>query len=422
MLGLYFVLYVLVCSTAAGLISAPWAPLTELQFWFGPEIERILQGQPLENANRMPLASYFLAALSTLWNEQLPALILKNLLVQTMLAFVLYQWWRRPAIHPHAMVLILYVLLFPQIVRHGFALVPEEGYLIAMLAFLFHGLLIAPQKRSLLAFLPYAVVCAAIYLTKESMLVLSPAICLLYFIRTKRFDVLTLFLTFVLSSMLWWGFTTLDSTDHFSLTTNNAGREIWKGNNPRTLEFLPHTTLDRLSGAAPRRKPGESQWEWSHRCRDEALSFIVSEPAAAGRILLLKLYQTFISVTAEESPSWSSSSFGYLRPGLKSIGVVFMLIFRFLFFAALIYAAGVILRCPENENKRSAAVCYLAFVAAFCLPFLVAWGTERRLIPIVIPTVLYVLFVLECDGRVRALLGMPRSVPLDHRDPAANAT
>ncbi len=403
-LVLIFTLYVVVNSVVIGLISDPALPLTELQFGFGPEVQRILSGQPMENAARLPFVPYFLVAISFVSNEQLLALLVKNLLVQLILAFVLYQWWRRESLQPCATALIVFVLVFPQVIRHGFSLIPEEGYLIALLAFVFHGILEAPRNQNLAAFTPYAVASGVLFLIKGSMLTLAPVVCLLFFYRTRRLDVLALFMLFVGAAMLLWGTTTLNNTGRFSLTTMYTGYEIWKGNNPRTLEFFPHHTLDALSAEAPRRLEGESQWEWSRRCRNEAIDFIVSEPAVAGKLLLLRLYQVFIAVSAEESASWSSNRFGQIRPYLKVIGIPFMIAFRLLLLATLIYAIASATGSPKGSEQRTAATSYLVFIAAFSLPFLVAWGTERRVVPIVIPVVLYALHAMQFDPRLRSRL------------------
>ena len=403
-LVLIFALYVAVNSIIIGLISNPALPLTELQFGFGPEVQRILSGQPMENAARLPFVPYFLVAISFISEEQLLALLVKNLLVQFLLAFVLYQWWRRQGLQPYTTVLIAFVLVFPQLVRHGFSLIPEEGYLIALLAFVFHGILEAPRNQNLPVFIPYAIASGVLFLTKGTMLTLAPVVCVLFFYRTRRPGVLALFMIFVGAAMLMWGTTTLNSTGRFSLTTMYTGYEIWKGNNPRTLEFFPRYTLDALSAEAPRRLEGESQWEWSRRCRNEAVDFVTSEPAVAGKLLLLRLYQVFIAVSAEESASWSSNRFGQVRPYLKVIGIFFMIAFRLLFLATLIYAIAAVTNSPKGSDRCTAATSYLLFVAAFSFPFLVAWGTERRVVPIVIPVVLYALYVLQHDHRLRVRL------------------
>ena len=387
--------YVFICSMVVGLISNPSLPLTELQFGFGRELERIISGEPMRDPSRLPLVPYLLAALYSISDKQMMAIVVKNFLIQPLLLYVLLYWWIRCAYSVQAVALIIFVLVFPQVWRHGFSLIPEEGYLIAALAFVFHGLLVSPGFGRVSAFVPYAIVTALLFLIKGSMLIVAPTLIALYFYRTRDVRVFFLFGVAFTAAMMTWGFMTFNGTGKFALSTTLSGYEIWKGNNPRTIDYFPHHTLDILSGEVPQRRAGESPWDWSHRLQQEALEFVLSEPLVATKLLNLKFYQVFVSITAESSPSWSSSQFGFLRPWLKGVGVIFMCAFRLLFFASLIVAIAAIACKPAGSDERTAAVCYLVFVFAFSFPFLVAWGTERRIMPMVIPTVLYLLFALE---------------------------
>jgi len=359
----------------------------------------------MEFAHRLPFVPYFLAAVSLLWNEQLPALIIKNILIQSLLLFVVISWWRRPKVRYFAAALIVYVLFFPQVVRHGFALIPEEGYLVALMAFLMHGLLEAPRYDKLSQFLPYALGCGIAYLTKGSMLLVAPVMCFLFYYRSGKTGVLVMFTSVVTAAMLLWGLTTLQNTGHFSLTTDLAGYEVWKGNNPGTLDFYPHDSLDNLSAAVPARETGENRWEWSGRLQNEAVGFLQDEPFIAAKLFALRFYRAFVTIfPVRSTSSWADSPYGFLRPYLKDIGIVYMLIFRLLSFAALVHAISTITRETGGSELRTAAVSYLVFVAAFAAPYLIAFNYESQIIPLVFPTILYILFALEHDDPVRTAI------------------
>ena len=190
----------------------------------------------------------------------------------------------------------------------------------------------------------------------------------------------------------------------FSFTTVLSGYEVWKGNNSRTLEFYPHETLDNLSGAVPRREPGENQWDWSTRLRQEAVDYLMSEPVVAARLFTLRIYKAFFSIQSVNSSSWSGGWLGDIRPYLKIIGVVFMLVFRVLFFAALAHAIVTLMRAPNRSDRYTGAVSYIAFLVAFFAPYLIAFSYERQIIPVVFPTTLYLLFALENDHTLRRAL------------------
>ncbi|HET6444600.1 MAG TPA: hypothetical protein VFI27_08465, partial [candidate division Zixibacteria bacterium] len=200
--------YVFICSMVVGLISNPSLPLTELQFGFGRELERIISGEPMRDPSRLPLVPYLLAALYSISDKQMMAIVVKNFLIQPLLLYVLLYWWIRCAYSVQAVALIIFVLVFPQVWRHGFSLIPEEGYLIAALAFVFHGLLVSPGFGRVSAFVPYAIVTALLFLIKGSMLIVAPTLVVLYFYRTRDVRVFFLFGVALTAAMMTWGFMT----------------------------------------------------------------------------------------------------------------------------------------------------------------------------------------------------------------------
>jgi len=254
-----FLAYVLALSWLNWQISTPATSMSEFGFLFGPEISRILAGEPMTASERMPFVPHFLASLARLTDEPFAHLLVKNLLFQSLLLIVFLHWLEKLRWQPVALILIGYVLMFPQLARHGFALFPEEGYLIALLAFLFHGLLRAPGYEKLWQFLPYALGCGLAFLTKGSTLLLAPLLCLLFFIRTARLSVLVLFTGITAAAMLSWGFANLTHTGKFPLTTSYAGYILWTGNNPKTLENYPAQSLDPIAKQASGQRDNESE-------------------------------------------------------------------------------------------------------------------------------------------------------------------
>jgi hypothetical protein len=81
-----------------------------------------------------------------------------------------------------------------------------------------------------------------------------------------------------------------------------------------------------------------------------------------------------------------------------------MIIFRVAFLASIAHAKKASWRhgknhdaVPTGSSQFEVAAGYLCFVAAFVAPYLAAWGTERRLMPLVLPTLFYLWYVAERD-------------------------
>ena len=70
-------------------------------------------------------------------------------------------------------------------------------------------------------------------------------------------------------------------------------------------------------------------------------------------------------------------------------------------------------REPADRHELEAAI-FLAFMLAYCAPYLVAFAFERHILPLVVPTLMFGLWILEHDGdAVRR--GVARLLPPRHR-------
>jgi len=286
-----------------------------------------------------------------------------------------------------------------------------------MLGFVFWGLLQANSATVWTKLAPYAVVTALTFLTKSSMLLLAPVVCLIYWRRTRSVRVLLLFSGLLVASAVGWGAMNHSNTGVFSITSSLNGYDFWKGNNAQTIDYFPHRSLDAISSQAPLRTEGQSEWDWSRECFRRGISFNIENPATGLKLFGLRIYQVFFAVTAEDSPSW-----GAARGTLKIIGVAYMLVFRALLLLAIACAVTSIWRWYRNNSHSTRTreamelgLAYLLYLAAFVAPYLAAWGTERRLMPIVVPTCLYLWMVYRtnCAAAPDSNLVSAHSFPVD---------
>ena len=385
--------YIVAASIAVWAIPGPERTVFDLGFFFGAKIARLSQGLGLGDGTRMPFVPYFLWGVSSLGGGLLATTAVKNLLVQAPLAWVLVRMVRASRRQAAACALAGFVLTFPQLVRHAFSLVPEEGYLVSLLALLFFGLLRAGEEKGAGFVSGLALAGAAAFLVKSSMVLVVPVVALLLGWRARSRTVALVCAGAVAAAALGWGLVNLRNTGHFSVGTSLDGYNFWKGNNSHVLGVFPSRSLDAVGWAAPAQRPGESEWDWNARCYREGIRFNLDHPREAMKILLLRVYQVFLAVTAEDSPRW-----GAARAPLKVVGIAYMAVFRLLLAGGLVVAVRAVWRgrlAAARGETFEVSLAFLVFVAGFVFPYLVAWGVERRLMPLVVPVVLYAWWANE---------------------------
>jgi hypothetical protein len=397
-----YALYV-VCVSVGVTLAGGERSVFDLGFLFGPAIQSVARGDGLADAARMPLVPLFVGGVAALTTSVLAATLAKNLLLSSALARALWDG-RADRGWPIA---IAYLATFPQLVRHGFALVPEEGWLVPLLGLVFHGLLRASRGARARAAIPFAFANALAFLAKSSVGLLCLAIPILFAWRARSVRVFALFAGVLAIAALAWGAQNLSSTGRFSVMTSIDGYNFWKGNNAHTLEHFPARSLDVLSDLAPVRADGETEWAWDRRCFEEGVRFDLEHPSAALRIAALRFYRVFLAVTPEAPAD------GEGRGALRFAGVPHMLVFRALLLGGIVLAVRSVARLRDRSAARERALVFLVFSTLFVLPYLMAWSVERRLVPLVVPTVLFALSLFE-DHFEPSSFG---STSLQHRNP-----
>lgn len=376
-----FAAYVVVASVVVGALE-PAADLASVGFLFGPAIERVAGGGALTDASRLPLVPMVLGAIARVSTSVVVATILKNVLFAGFVGRAL--WEARGA--RTWIVAVAFAATFPALVRHGFAIVPEEGYLVPLVAVIAAGVVGATPLTRARHVIPFACAAALALLAKSSAAPLAIAAGPLYAWRARSARVLGVFVAIVGAAAIAWGAQNLAVTGRFSIGSSMDGYNFWKGNNALTLAHFPERSLDVISDDAPRRGPDEGEWAWDRRCFDEGLRFDRAHPVDAMRIFAARVYQVFLAVTPETPAD------GRGRGPARLVGVPHMIAFRVLLLGSIAWAVRTLLwRRAAAVEERRRALAFLVVVAAFTAPFLVAWGVERRLVPLVLPTLLFVL-------------------------------
>lgn len=370
-----------------GLVGSS-ASLTTLDFGYGEKIARVMAGEGLGDATRLPAIPYALGLFGRLLDDPLAATLAKNALLLVPLGWVLARVWIDGPRDPFVIVGIAFLLSFPQLVRHTLTLVPEEGWVIPLVAFAFHAFLMADRSMSSARIAVSAAAIAVLVLVKSTMLLAAPVLAAMLAVKCGRRRASLLAIGLVAAAILGLAALHFVNSGRFTPTSSLSGYDFWKGNNIAALTHFPTRSLDAIGDLAPPWTDELGEWEWHRRCLEAGLDFWRERPADAIELTRRKLVQVFVRVTGEDSPSNFAG-----RDFLKAAGVLWMTGFRLAMWSAIGLALWTLVRaardgCPSREAVLDAAG-FLLLLAALSLPFVIAWGSERRLMPMVIPVFLY---------------------------------
>lgn len=409
-------------------------PIRALPFGFGPPTEAVAttgslmvcpqppsQGQFCTFANRMPLIPYVFAGASKLVGDSVLAIaILKTLLLDLLLLYFLSRFLA--IVGADRLTLILFALVFagPQFMLHSAAPYYEEGFLIQLLAILFIiQLAYALRRESELARwarLPaYIAVSAAIYLLKSSMILVVAwnIIFLLGFMRSRAGVRISAAIAMCLPPLLWGA--VLDHvTGRFALGTSIDGLNLLEGNNPATLDFYPRYTVDMIIGDGPVELDGRTverlklrefdprfvrdswidEWQQDDAFRNAAIAWAAGHISEELRLVAEKLWVFFFDI--RNSPIVPGSN--KPRALALALGMAWMASMRVVMWTAF---AVAVLAARRGTTLRLAGICLFAFIASYAAPYIVGFGFERHVVPIVLPAALWLVAALRIRSHCR---------------------
>lgn len=330
----------------------------------------------------------------------LAAVLLKNLLVQPILLWTLWRVRSRSSLPAVSLAVVLFVLTCPPLVRMSLSLMPEEAWLIPLLAFLFWRLAFEPDRSGW----PTGLALAALVLAKSSMRLLGPAALVLTLRRRDR-RAFAWQALLCLGAFVAVGLINQQITGRFRFGSWQNGYNLYKGNNPLTLQVYPFQTVDRISEPVAAIVDWRDPWAAGDAYTVLTLEFWRDQPAATCRLFMLRAWRMFLAV--------SDAELGQEGPVIlagKMIGAVYMVFFRAVQLLALgyaLWAAAVWARRrragADSEAARQGwpAVCFLVFTLCYSAPYLVGFAYERHVLPLIAPTLFYALSVAETRVRIR---------------------
>jgi len=381
--------------------------LGNLGFGFGTAIQDIAEHGHLSDATRNPLIPYSLALLDWLGCNQLACMFIKNLAGQALILASLLIMVRSCGLHRIGALAIGFVLTFPQVFRHSFSLVPEEGWIIPLLALLVASLLCLDLRKYRICLL-VGCACAALFLLKSSMAALAVAVPALVALNGRSSRRIVAVLAPPAIAIAGWSLHNLAFTGEMNPGNSLTGYEFLKGNYHGIAGFFPFRSLDDfpypddLFDCGDRR----NEWDCSRLLWARGISENIGHPLEALQIFALRLYQVLLDPFAQDSSLWApqtSPASIFLYQAAKLAGIAYMLAFRILLVVALAGGLTSVARNPRqsvkefwrggtsSESRRVAGIYFVALFFSFSLPYLLTWGTERRIIPLV-PIVVFYLW------------------------------
>lgn len=356
-------------------------------------------------AARMPVIPLSAAALAALYERWWFVALVKDSLITIPIGLVAWLAFNRlTAINRRLTVTLgLFALTFPGVVVNHFDLGPEESVLIGLAAFAFGYLPLARRDPLEWRWLILAAALnAALFLTTSSTALPAISLCTAYFFLTQNTKVLLLFGGLLGLSMFGWGLFTLAQTGRFSLGTSLDGFTLSKGNNEYTLHLYDSgDNLDSLDDwlwklPASEGRPAGNEWAYDDYFTRRALTYARNNPLDELQLLQVRASRFYLGIRSTiggQLPRPASDVLGWFS-------TLYLLIFRVMLWGCLIYSLIPIgLLGPRAIRRGSQPVlvpaAYLAFVLLYSVPYLAGVVTWERVLPLVIPTVVYCLWALN---------------------------
>lgn len=377
--------------------------LVDLAFGFGRLLQALADGDTAALSLRSPGLISFLYTVQWLGGGTLAALLSKNLLLQPFLLWALLRLLSGSRARVAAIAAVLFALSFPSLVIWSYELVPEEGWLIPILGFLSYQLFHAPREFDRRRLLLIGLAIALALLVKSSMRLFCPMLVLLFVVRARDWRAAPILVVLCLASFATWGAYNHAVSGEVRFVSSLDGYNLYKGNNRRTLAVFPVVEKIAKEVWDEPMPPRCSEW-----CRHDAyvqktFDFWLSEPAASYKLFLLRAQQVFISVTPPHLTHRGPADLT-----LRTVSMLYYGAFRVVFLLCVLYSitrlGGALRRrirgvAPEPGDRHTPeAAIFLALVLSYCAPYLVGFAFERHILPLVVPTVVFGLWILEHDG------------------------
>lgn len=403
---------VMLYCLAAALVMDRWQhrggqPLAALGFGYGVVIHSLDQTGEYRapagvhypgvafSAHRLPFIPYFLMGWRKVLGDDLGRVALAKCLVfGTLLAGAVGLVLRHSRLPLGAVMAALgLALTMPRWVLNAFEVHLEEGYNIPALALLFALLWFVPAAawRTWGRAVGIAALVVLLLYLKGSMVYWCLAVPALVWWRDR--DLKAALVSLMCLFLGAWGLANFNhaNSGRFTIGSSWEGWTLYKGNCAQTAELYPPYSLDILDyeGKVMADRPLKNEWDHSAYFRQKAVDFIRQHPGEFLKLALRKAWIFYAEVRASGLQQRGESR--YARPEYL-LQIPWMLAFRAALWAAIGLAVLTLWRHPWRSEEGATALTYLVFLGLYSGFHIVGFAYERHVMPIVMPTMLYLLW------------------------------
>lgn len=187
----------------------------------------------------------------------------------------------------------------------------------------------------------------------------------------------------------------------FTTGSSWEGWNLYKGNCVDTATTYPRYSLDILDyeGKVVADRPLRDEWDHNAYFRQRALEFIRAHPGEFFANAARKAWVFYGEVRATGLAQRGESR--YARPEYL-LQMPWMLVFRVMLWAAIFLALQALWRTRREYWRSEAflvALAYLAFLALYSAFHVIGFAYERHVMPVVMPTALYLLWRWSDNAR-----------------------
>lgn len=357
------------------------------------------------SAHRLPFIPYFLIALKDVAGDDLRWVALAKCLLFGGLLVAAVALVLRTARAPlWAVLLLLGVgLTMPRWALNVFEVGLEEGYNITALTLLFALLWFDDSVgRARVAWLlTVGSLLVLLLFLKSSMIYWCLAVPLLVGLRRRDWrEAVGLFLMVGAGLYALAAFNARHS-GRFTTGSSWEGWNLYKGNCVDTATTYPRYSLDILDyeGKVVADRPLRDEWDHNAYFRQRALEFIRAHPGEFFANAVRKAWVFYGEVRATGLAQRGESR--YARPEYL-LQMPWMLVFRVMLWAAIFLALQALWRTRREYWRSEAflvALAYLAFLALYSAFHVIGFAYERHVMPVVMPTALYLLWRWSDNAR-----------------------
>lgn len=366
------------------------APMTELEFGFGPYIESLNQGKysifykdstlPSGSeffATRLPALPLLAFLLGKIYNSLLLLSLVKNSLAAL---FTFYAGWRITQSSPKWVKLSTPLLLLSNIfIWKTVAPLPyEEGYLVGPFLLIVSAILEDDQKLSRIEPFLVGFALAWIYLAKSSYFLLLLPLLAMYCLKHKRsVQTYAIPASLFLISILSWGLYVKFHTGRFAVLNNASSlnaSNLYKGNNKNFLDFYPYRNLDEMHDLGLMDLPHKvkTEWEYSDGLMKEFTNFRSSEPELFKKGLIEKAKMVFLKLDGAKSN----------EPESKARRIDKYFLFNRIHFFIWLSVTPLCLFLRKGSFAANLSFIGLGSLLCISLPYIIGFYYHRHLLPV----------------------------------------